>query len=274
MSLWLRIPIYLLSAYAVILLVLFIFQRRMVFYPRPLTPKDRQEAEHAGFTEYKPNKKHLGWIKKKPQAKINLVLFHGNASLASEQIEWMEPFDTPAVNLVYAEYPGYGASPGKPTAESIASQAKLLMKQLIDETELPVLLIGESLGSGTAARMAAEFQDHIKGLILLSPYTSFAELANYHYPYLLIANLVVRDRFETEKFLKQIDLPLLIIHSRGDRTIPEWMGEKLAKDYQPEADFLLIDQVGHDLPSRYDRQSHLWRSIQSFLEKHQITSLR
>mgnify|MGYP001190494524 FL=1 len=77
-----------------------------------------------------------------------------------------------------------------------------------------------------AARIAAERPS--AGLILESPYTSVLDIALAEYPFLPV-RLLLTDRYETDKVLPQVRVPLLILHGERDDIIPVAMARKLAK---------------------------------------------
>jgi len=89
-----------------------------------------------------------------------------------------------------------------------------------------IILYGESLGSGIAARIATERP--VAGLILDAPYTSIVELAAQVYPYLPVRHLL-SDRYETDKVIAQVKVPVLILHGERDPVIPVAMGRELAR---------------------------------------------
>ena len=89
-----------------------------------------------------------------------------------------------------------------------------------------IILYGESLGTDLATRIAAERAS--AGLILEAPYTSVLDIALTDYPFLPV-RLLLSDRYETDKVLPQVKVPLLIIHGKEDGIIPVSMAQKLAK---------------------------------------------
>ena len=122
----------------------------------------------------------------------------------------------------------YAGSTGYPTEANNVADAHLAYGALVQEGVLPEAIIpyGESLGTNLAARIAAEKVS--AGLILEAPYTSVLEIALTDYPFLPV-RLLLSDRYETDKVLPQVKVPLLIIHGKEDGIIPVSMAQKLAK---------------------------------------------
>jgi fermentation-respiration switch protein FrsA (DUF1100 family) len=85
------------------------------------------------------------------------------------------------------------------------------------------VIVGRSLGTALAARLAAEVQPDLT--ILVSPYWSMTELAHLHYP--LLPAWLLRYPLETFADIGRIDGPVLILHGDRDTLIPYWQGERL-----------------------------------------------
>ena len=80
------------------------------------------------------------------------------------------------------------------------------------------------MGTGVATELAQSNSFH--GIILESPFTSIADAAKIYYPYLPV-NLLLKDRYDSIKKIKNIKIPILIMHGKKDNIVPFFMGEKL-----------------------------------------------
>ena len=63
----------------------------------------------------------------------------------------------------------------------------------------------------SATQPAAAAERPAAGLILEAPYTSIVDVAAGAYPFLPV-RLLVTDRYETDKVIGQVRIPLLILH--------------------------------------------------------------
>ena len=153
------------------------------------------------------------------------------------------------------------ATPGCPANQAYAdSTAALdfLASQGIAPNRL--VIYGESLGSGVAVLLAA--QRAIAGLILEAPFTSVAEVAQYHYSFIPAAALV-RDRFDSLARIGQIKAPILVLHGERDRVVPVPFGRALF-DAAPEPKELWIArEAGHENLVRYGA----FEAILGFLQR-------
>lgn len=131
-----------------------------------------------------------------------ILLFHGNAGQALDRTVLYPHFEQRGLRLVIAQYPGYGWHAGSPSEATMVDAGKRLYTQLRAETPPghPVFIAGESLGSGVAARVAAEASVTPERLILITPYLTFLEVVEDKFP-IMPVGLLLRHRFETARHL-------------------------------------------------------------------------
>jgi uncharacterized protein len=219
--------------YAAFVGTLFVLQRSMLYFPDSSVPSPHQSL----VPEMKPVEVTTNdglvmrsWYRAAEDGRPTVVLFHGNAGHIGHRAFKARVFMKAGFGMMLVGYRGYGGNPGKPTEEGLFEDARAALQFLDGQGGTPenVVLYGESLGSGVAVRMAAERAPvaPVGALILEAPYTSIADVAAHHYPY-LPARLLVRDRYDSLAVIAKIRTPLLIIHGEVDRTIPTRFGRTL-----------------------------------------------
>jgi hypothetical protein len=87
-----------------------------------------------------------------------------------------------------------------------------------------IIIYGESLGTGVATEIAQN--KDFAGIILESPFTSMVDAAKTKYPFFPI-KLLLKDKYESDKKIKNINSPILIMHGEVDTLVPFWMGKKM-----------------------------------------------
>ena len=87
-----------------------------------------------------------------------------------------------------------------------------------------IILYGESLGTGVAVELGQI--NEFGGIILESPFTSMTSAAKNIYPWLPVKYLL-KDKYDSEKKIKNIKIPILIMHGKKDNIVPFKMGKKL-----------------------------------------------
>jgi abhydrolase domain-containing protein 17 len=156
-----------------------------------------------------------------PQAQFTLWFFHGNAEdlgdLAPALQQWRE-----AGFAVFAiDYPGYGASTGRPSEKSIYEAARVARTYLRDELKVPAartIVFGRSLGGGPAVQMATE--ERVAGLVVQSAFTSVCRVVT-RWP------LLPFDQFHNERKIGRVASPVLIMHGTADEVIGFHHGQSL-----------------------------------------------
>ncbi len=212
-------------------------QRSMIYFPskddassllqqassRGLIPWSNAEGEVIGYRSSP--------LKNSPLPPLSILIFHGNAGNAVHRAGYAElaqvvPNHAPSVFIL--EYPGYGARNGEPSQETILAAAENALDSL--PPDAPVILLGESLGTGVASAMAAKFPARIAGLLLLTPFDSLVSAAQHHYP-LLPVRWILRDKYPSADWLKSYSGPVSVILAAEDTIVPAKLGRKLYEGY-------------------------------------------
>ena len=161
------------------------------------------------------------------EARGLVVFFHGNAGNMGHRLDYLRMFHDLGLATLILDYRGYGRSSGTPSEEGTRLDAEAVWRHATQVLGFPagrIVLFGESLGGGVAARLAAE--NRPGALVLASTFTSVPDMGSDLYP-LLPIRLLARIRYDTLTRLAQIDCPVLVIHSRDDDIIPFAHGRPL-----------------------------------------------
>lgn len=227
--------------YVAILMLLFVYQRSFLFiggrHEAAMDPAYRAVMikESDGVTL------KLWEIDGRPHAPV-IVFFYGNAGTLSDFQDIGDALHDEGYGIVHASYRGYDGNPGFPTEDGLMNDARSVLKSLPADHG-PVILWGQSLGSGVAARMASE--DRANALILQSPYTAVVDVAARRFP-IYPVRWVMRDRFNTLALVPKIKMPVLIMHGMNDDVVPFDMGVALSQRFGAEATFVAIPGRGHN----------------------------
>ena len=165
----------------------------------------------------------------KQPAAGSILIFYGNASTATGCAHYATDIQkVTAMDVYILEYPGYEDRPGPPTEKTIFDAASNGLQMI--PTNKPIYLIGASLGSGVASYLAGTFSNRIDGIVLLSPFTSTTDVAQYLYPDLPVS-LVLADRFPSEEYLGSYHGKVGITVDGKDTIVPEKFGLRLYENY-------------------------------------------
>jgi len=263
-----RIRTVLLGAAALLALLaaaLHLGQRALLYFP-VRAPEDEavRAAAREGLSPWRDGEGRLrGWRLATPPAapRAVLLVFHGNAGAALDRAHYARSLAPLGVDVALLEYPGYGARPGRPSLPALSDAAVEAVDALAREGP-PVWLLGESLGSGVAGRVAAARPERVRGLLLVTPFADLAAVARRHYPF--IPAWFVRDRYRPELDLASFLGPAVVLVAGRDEVVGAEQGRRLL-DVLPGPRRLLEQPAathnGIDLDS-----GALWEEAAAFLE--------
>ncbi len=153
-----------------------------------------------------------------------ILFFHGNGEVVSDYDEISTLYHQKGINLVVADYRGYGASSGVPTLTDLIEDSHVIFKAV--SVELPrrhlrtdLWVMGRSLGSLSALELAYSYQDKLKGLIIESGFPSVVRIMVHLGMPGHERNLERIDQECLER-IEKISLPVLIIHGDQDWLVP------------------------------------------------------
>lgn len=181
-----------------------------------------------------------------------LLFFGGNAMglTAGQQILNLVAGNAPWGLAVFA-YRGYDGSGGRPTETGLHSDALAHIAHLADKHAVAadqLVIMGQSLGTGVAARLAATLAERGSApaaLVLLSPYTSMAQVFDDQVP-LLPIGWVAPDPYRTDRLVNEIESAVLIIHGSADRLIRVEHARRLAEAFGERALYLELGGRAHN----------------------------
>jgi fermentation-respiration switch protein FrsA (DUF1100 family) len=169
---------------------------------------------------------HGWWIGGRAPSLGHLLFCHGNGGNVGDRIDHVRLLATAGFDVLLFDYRGYGSSTGKPNEDGTyrdarAARAALLRQDEVEEAR--VLYLGESLGGAVALALARE--NPPAGLILQSTFTSVRDMGRLHYPF--IPSAVVPDAYPSIRLIRDLRVPLLVLHGERDDIVPLSSGEAL-----------------------------------------------
>jgi len=153
-----------------------------------------------------------------------ILFFHGNGEVVSDYDEIAPLYHQKGINLVVADYRGYGASGGVPTLTDLVRDCHAILEKVAAELSgrnlrCDLWVMGRSLGSISALELAHKHPDRIKGLIIESGFPSVVRILTH----LGIPSPGVDlERIDQEclRRIEEITIPSLIIHGEEDTLVP------------------------------------------------------
>lgn len=179
-------------------------------------------------------------------ARPTFLYFYGNDSNIGDSLDLVEDFRRLGVNVLVPEYVGYGMSEGSAGEPGCYATAEAAYRHLLGRPDVDprrILAVGWSLGGAVAIDLAAKHE--VSGLIVLSTFTGMGEMAAIRYPF-LPTSWLLRHRFESERKIRGVRVPTLIVHGSRDDLIPPAMADRLASASGGRATRLDIPSAGHN----------------------------
>jgi hypothetical protein len=142
------------------------------------------------------------------------------------------------------DYRGYGKSEG-----AIDGQAQLFqdIQAAYDElkdkySEDKIIVLGYSIGTGLAAEIASVNNPRL--LILQAPYYSLTDMMRHTYP--IIPTFILKYKFETNEYIKDCKMPIVIFHGNQDEVIYYGSSIKLKEEFKKQDTLITLVGQGHN----------------------------
>jgi fermentation-respiration switch protein FrsA (DUF1100 family) len=238
----------LILVYAVFIVALGLMQKRLMYFPDPtrFVPAEwalKELEPLSGKTE--DGLTVTSWYRPaQARDKFTVIFFQGNAGHLGYRNYKVRPWLDAGYGVMMVGYRGFG-NPGWPSEEGLYMDAETAIQSL-HKAGVPykaMVFYGESMGTGVATQMATEY--NAAALILESPYTSVPDVGADRYP-LVPVHLLIRDQYDSLSKIKDVHMPLLLLHGELDQVVPIKFGKKLfaAANEPKQAEF--VPDAGHN----------------------------
>ncbi|NGX43678.1 MAG: hypothetical protein K940chlam7_01978 [Chlamydiae bacterium] len=245
----LKVLLYLIAIYLIFLLFLYLVQRQLIYFPESFAPSPAE----AGVPEMQVVELQTSdglilkaWYRRPTNPLLpTLVYFHSNAGHIGYRAGIVKPFLNEGYGVLLLTYRGYSGNPGKPYEEGLYTDARAAMEFLKREgfVDQRTVLYGNSIGAAVAIQIATEYP--VGAIVLQSPFTSLADVGQYHYP-LFPVKWFVKDKFNSMTKREGIDVPIFILHGNDDRIIPPMFSRQLFEALPEPKHIEYIPNRGHN----------------------------
>jgi fermentation-respiration switch protein FrsA (DUF1100 family) len=178
---------------------------------------------------------------------IPVILWaHGNAGNLTGRAQHAQALAGEGLSVFLFDYRGYGKSEGSPDESGIYADAEAAYAHLTGELGIPasrVVLMGRSLGSAPAARLAARVPH--AATVLISPVPSARRMARRMFAGLPV-DWLARSRFPVIEWVTQRSTPLLVVHGEEDQVVPLHFGREVFDAASEPKQFVLLPGAGHN----------------------------
>lgn len=233
----------------------------LFFYPDRqgyLTP-DRLELEYEDVYVDTPDgeRLHGWWLPAEDDPRGHVYFLHGNAQNISSHLLNVAWLPEAGYNVFLIDYRGYGQSTGAADLEGSLHDVETGLRWLgrtHAAGELPLFILGQSLGGALAITVASEWvpqeeEPQLAGVIADSTFSGFRAIAREKlgdfwltWPLQVPLSLTVPDDYEAVDQIHRISpVPVMVIHSVRDSIIPFHHGQALYEAAEEPKRFLRTD---------------------------------
>jgi pimeloyl-ACP methyl ester carboxylesterase len=244
---FLKIGLAVIGLYLLICGFLYFIQEKLIFFPTRL---DKEHVFHfeGNFEEVSVKTDDgvmLNALLFKADSALGVIFYlHGNAGSNDTWGNVAETYTDLNFDVLLLDYRGYGKSEG-----SIKGQSRLYKdNQVVYDflktkySEEKIIVLGYSIGSGPSAKLASD--NHPKLLILQAPYYSLVDMLRNNFP--LIPAFILKYKFQTNQYVKDCSMPVIIFHGDQDEVIYYGSSLKLESEFKSQDTLITLHGQGHN----------------------------
>ncbi len=220
------------------------FYPRRDYWPPPFDASDHFVLVDAGVTI------HCRFYPCSEEAP-SILFFHGNGEVVCDYDGIAPIYNDLGINLFVADYRGYGASSGFPSFSAMIGDCHAVLKAfteiLASNGRCDLLYVmGRSLGSHSAAELAARYPEQLRGLIVESGFASMGRMWN-RLSSRVDPNLLTKMIEAHQRKIKSITLPLLILHGEWDTLVSPLAAQEFYEEVgSQDKNLVTIPGAGHN----------------------------
>lgn len=259
------------SLWVVLLAAYFLFQPETTMF----MPSGYSRSEYATLEQI-PTAKELtiyrdehpinAWYCKVAKSKYIVLFSHGNGHNVGF-VGWkIKTLTELGVSVFAYDYEGYGKSPGKPTIQTLISDAETAYRyvsQKLNYKPNQIIMYGESVGAGVNAQLMQH--DTVSAAIFDGTFSSLPDIIKDSYPIVpYIYPNFPSNKLETSKIIRDIKVPMLFIHAEHDTIIPWAHAKRLYDSAAGPKIFELLPHSDHAVIEDSDKEKYR-QTIKRFL---------
>jgi len=241
-------------------------QYRLLYYPSSSTPSE----ESLGAVNLKPWESSLtdyrGLIAAGERVYRNgtIIIFHGNGGIAADRVFYVSALGALGYRVILAEYPRYGGRKGELGEKAFVIDGSETVRLAFENYGGPLFVLGESLGCGVAAAIAKETSVKVDGIVLVTPWDTFASVAQSKFPFLPV-RLFLKDKYDNINNLSSFKGRIAVVGAERDEVIPIGHARDLYNSLPGTSKRMwTIQGVGHnDWPM--STNTSWWKEIMGFV---------
>jgi pimeloyl-ACP methyl ester carboxylesterase len=236
-----------LCVYAAWCAFLYVAQRKFIYWPSA-----ELSSLPNGFVPWRTSGGELLGYQRVSRGTNCLFFMHGNAGNARG---WAQATRNYPGDVFILEYPGYGERSGSPSEQSLKEAALQAFDNLPAYSR--TVVCGQSLGSGVAEPLMRQRAQKINLLVLITPFTSLADVAKAQMP-LIPAGLLLKDRMNLWEAWLAYPGRSWVLLAENDEVIPKKLSARFLKAAGGSRSVKILPGVSHNT---IDLQPQDWEDL-------------
>jgi fermentation-respiration switch protein FrsA (DUF1100 family) len=188
----------------------------------------------------------FGWYVEPTPSRAVLLWCHGNAGNIIHRLENLAELYRVGLAVFLFDYRGYGRSKGSPSEDGLYMDAMAAHAYLTGTRGIApkrLVIFGRSLGAAVAGELTS--RRPTAGLILENAFPSIEAMAKVH-SMGLPARLLLQSRYPLVARLKDIHVPILVIHGDQDEIVPFELGKQVFEAAPEPKSFYVVEGAHHN----------------------------
>ena len=233
--------------YAIFLASLYVFQRRLMYFPSIVRASvrvlDLPDAKSLHLVT-SDGERIIAWYNPATGKHPLFLYFHGNGGTLVDRADILRRFASDGSGFLAIDYRGYGGSTGAPSERGLLLDGEATYREAL-ALGYPadrIVIVGESIGTGVAVAVAAEHP--IRALVLDSAFSSATDVAAPEFK-LLPVRLLMKDTYDSLSRIVRVQEPKLFLHGSDDAIVPIAFDRKLFEAAPEPKTFIELEGRGH-----------------------------
>ena len=167
------------------------------------------------------------------------------------------------VSSLVFNYSGYGESSGSISSSHCEQDAIVAFAELLPRGHRTIFLLGFSLGSGVVCAVAAHL--NADGVILCESFSTLREAGSaIGFPGWMTQ--VIPDVWKNVDRVSELKLPVLVMHSDGDRLFPVSTAKRVVAGCGARGELILISGLSHNAPIFAPSKAY-WQPVAEWVKR-------
>ncbi len=204
-----------------------------------------------------------------PQKPI-IIFFHGNAAHPAMMVPYFSQMVKDGYGVLLTEYRGYGGNPGSPTEDGLYKDAEAFFESDVLKRYMgvnPIIIYGQSLGSGAAVDLAQKHVQSIAALVLEVPFDSLLSVTERNYPFIPFQKFLLKDQYKSALKIGDVTVPKLFLLAGKDWVVGVDSGKRLFDLAHEPKQVIEYKEAGHNTVAEYGASSDVQKFIEGLNEK-------